>query len=146
VSRRGAPRALKAISLWQPWATLIALGHKRFETRSWGTSYRGPIAIHAAKRQLAGDDCYILDELSTAHGLKLPFNEDLPFGAVVATATLADVLLMTPDLIQEQTALELDLGNWQPGRYAWRLEDVRRLGHPQPARGSQGLWNWWWPS
>ena len=40
---------MKALTLTQPWATLIAVGAKRIETRSWGTSYRGRIAIHAAK-------------------------------------------------------------------------------------------------
>jgi len=41
---------MKAISLWQPWATLISIGAKRIETRSWETLYRGSIVIHAAKR------------------------------------------------------------------------------------------------
>jgi hypothetical protein len=41
---------MKAISLWQPWATLVAIGAKTIETRGWSTSYRGPIAIHAAKK------------------------------------------------------------------------------------------------
>ena len=42
---------IKAISLWQPWASLIALGGKKIETRSWPTKYRGPLAIHASKNQ-----------------------------------------------------------------------------------------------
>lgn len=41
---------MKAITVWQPWASLLVSGRKRYETRSWATSYRGPIAIHAAKR------------------------------------------------------------------------------------------------
>lgn len=41
---------MKAITLWQPWASLIAIGAKKYETRSWKTNYRGPIAIHAAKK------------------------------------------------------------------------------------------------
>lgn len=41
---------MKAITLWQPWASLIACGAKTIETRSWGTPYRGPLAIHASKR------------------------------------------------------------------------------------------------
>lgn len=40
---------MKTISLWQPWASLVAIKAKRIETRSWYTSYRGPLAIHAAK-------------------------------------------------------------------------------------------------
>jgi hypothetical protein len=41
---------MKAITIWQPWASLIAIGAKQYETRSWETKYRGPIAIHAAKK------------------------------------------------------------------------------------------------
>lgn len=40
---------MKGLTLTQPWATLVAIGAKRVETRSWSTNYRGPIAIHAAK-------------------------------------------------------------------------------------------------
>lgn len=40
---------IKALSLWQPWATAIACGAKRIETRHWSTKYRGPLAIHAAQ-------------------------------------------------------------------------------------------------
>lgn len=40
---------MKALSLTQPWATLVAIGAKKIETRSWSTSYRGPVAIHASK-------------------------------------------------------------------------------------------------
>ena len=39
---------MKVITLTQPWATLVAIGAKRIETRSWPTRYRGPLAIHAA--------------------------------------------------------------------------------------------------
>ena len=42
---------MKALTLWQPWASLIAVGAKTIETRSWSTKYRGPLAIHAAKRR-----------------------------------------------------------------------------------------------
>ena len=41
---------MKALTIWQPWASLIAGGAKQYETRSWATQYRGPIAIHAAAR------------------------------------------------------------------------------------------------
>lgn len=39
---------IKALTLTQPWATLVAIGAKKIETRSWATSYRGPLLIHAA--------------------------------------------------------------------------------------------------
>jgi hypothetical protein len=38
---------MKALTLYQPWASLVALGHKTVETRKWATTYRGPLAIHA---------------------------------------------------------------------------------------------------
>jgi hypothetical protein len=41
---------MKAITIIQPWATLLAIGEKKFETRSWGTKYRGELAIHASKK------------------------------------------------------------------------------------------------
>ena len=44
-------KEVKAITIWQPWASLLACGAKRYETRSWATNYRGPIAIHAAAKR-----------------------------------------------------------------------------------------------
>lgn len=52
LSCRGGKR-VKAITLWQPWASLVAVGAKKIETRSWATAYRGPLAIHAAKKKPA---------------------------------------------------------------------------------------------
>ncbi len=40
---------MKALTLWQPWATLVAMEVKKIETRCWTTKYRGELAIHAAK-------------------------------------------------------------------------------------------------
>ncbi len=40
---------MKALSLLQPWATLVVIGVKQIETRSWSTAYRGPLLIHASK-------------------------------------------------------------------------------------------------
>jgi hypothetical protein len=41
---------MKSITIIQPWATLIALGEKKYETRGWPTKHRGPLAIHAGKK------------------------------------------------------------------------------------------------
>jgi activating signal cointegrator 1 len=53
---------IPVLTLWQPWASLVALGVKTIETRSWSTKYRGPIAIHAAARRPRASD------LPGAHG------------------------------------------------------------------------------
>lgn len=134
---------MKAITIWQPWATLIARGYKHFETRSWGTAYRGPIAIHAAKREPQPWDWEAVAEL-WAHGITdFPLRAtEYPLGVVVAVAQLAGCERMTPALIAGQCALERVLGHWEPGRFAWRLEDAAPLARPVPTRGRQGLWDW----
>lgn len=85
---------MKGLSLYQPWATLVALGAKAIETRSWQTPYRGPIAIHATQAfpRDAIADCHRepFKAVLKAAGIVRP--ADLPRGAIVATARLADVL------------------------------------------------------
>ncbi|WP_180267711.1 hypothetical protein [Nostoc linckia] len=43
---------IKALSLWQPWATLIGMEVKRYETRSWGTNYRGRLLFVLLRKRL----------------------------------------------------------------------------------------------
>lgn len=138
---------MKALTLWQPWATLIAAGLKRYETRDWPTRYRGPLAIHAGRRCAELEVCgEIWDALPASYRLKfgqlLPWIDWLPRGAVVAVAELTHCYRMSDEFVGRQTALERALGAWVPGRAAWRLVDVRALAEPVPARGKQGLWDW----
>lgn len=56
-----APGEYKTITLWQPYATLVATGIKQYETRSWPTNYRGPLLIHAAKRPMGADEIELLE-------------------------------------------------------------------------------------
>ena len=130
---------MKALTLWQPWASLIVLGHKRFETRSWKTDglIGERIAIHAAKRPAEDMNSKLLNELAALE-LEPAF---LPLGAVVGTGVTTDFCrteLIAPDL----PASELAFGDYSPGRWAWRIEDVEALPEPIPARGRQGIWEW----
>lgn len=125
---------MKAISLWQPWASAIAVLLKRNETRGWATKYRGPIAIHAAKRWQA--DQRVFAELAREQDARLP--AELPFGAIVAVAWLEDCL-PTMQVLPTVGALERLYGNYQPGRYAWPLRDIVALERPVPYRGAQGF-------
>lgn len=52
---------MKVISIMQPWATLIVLGHKKIETRSWNTKYRGEILIHASAGKKPANRSIMLD-------------------------------------------------------------------------------------
>lgn len=135
---------MKCITLHQPWASLVALGEKRIETRSWPTNHRGTIAIHAGKfHSFRAADCLEppYRSLLDAHGYNMAAG--LPWGAVIATATLTDCIRMSSqwidDLIREHHQ-EWELGHYAPGRYAWVLTDVQPLAEPVPARGYQGLW------
>lgn len=138
---------MKAITLWQPWATLVALGEKRVETRSWATSYRGPIAIHAAQRKPEWTGNEVIRRALAFHGYEDDTYDGavrqlLPRGRVVAVAELVDVREMTHELIHDQDPKEVWLGTWEPGRFAWFLENVRKIEPPVPARGRQQLWHW----
>lgn len=196
---------MRALTLWQPWAQLVALGVKVIETRSWGTKYRGPLLIHAAARkptvpgahgwigrynlgqwadpvqhadpcdcdhdeEQLGDRCaktsgaqpaLLNDE--GAHGFSLA--TVLPLGAAVAVADLFDCLPMVRchgrpgddpvrhlsiddhlglmvcrDWQQLDATAQQPYGDFQPGRWAWLLQDIRPLPEPIPCTGRQGLW------
>lgn len=95
---------MKVLSLWQPWASLVTLGVKTIETRSWSTKYRGPLAIHAAARGPVPVETGQYHISITATGPWLwrgwgwtadstePIGWALPLGAIVATCTLVDVV------------------------------------------------------
>ena len=133
----GEAPTIKAISLWQPWASLIAAGLKRHETRHWSTAYRGPIAIHASKTlDLAGaPDALCLDAFGPY------WSEDLPLGAVVAIGYLR-ACQRAETVADHLTRADLAAGNFAHGRFAWRIEEVQRLDRPIPTIGRQGLFNW----
>lgn len=85
---------MKAITLYQPWATLVATGKKQIETRSWSTNYRGPLAIHASKNRkfIAGENPVIQQEpffsslVTEVNGYKM--HPEFSLGVVVATCDL----------------------------------------------------------
>ena len=128
---------MKAITLWQPWASLIAVGAKQYETRSWYTQYKGDIAIHAAKVKKFPPT----GVLGVIREIDLKPHE-LPYGVVVCIAEITACTEMDLELIAQQSIRESAVGGWAVGRYAWKLENIRRLQTPIPATGSQGFWNW----
>jgi hypothetical protein len=135
---------VRGITLWQPYATLVAVGVKSIETRSWGTDFRGRLAIHAAKRWNAAQmiACeQAEDELRPVLFLGYPWRELL--GCIVAICTLADVRCVPLEGWRPGIDAPHDDFRWgdlSPGRYAWVLTDVRLVTPPIPCRGMQGLW------
>jgi len=140
---------MKALTLIQPWATLIAIGAKKIETRSWYTDYRGPLAIHAGKNKeflyLCGMDPFNL----------VGHSASLPMGAMVATCELVHVkrinamtsFVACKEYWWNKKGWMLDrneraFGDFTEGRYMWLLTNIKMLPEPIPAKGAQGLWNW----
>ena len=140
---------MKALTVKQPWATLVAIGAKRIETRSWATRYRGLIAIHAAKgfptraREFAlGTARSDLEPVAGQLGVDVLSELVLPRGAIVATAWLVEVVSTDDPDFDPQATGESQYGNYGSGRYAWYFTDVLALPEPVPARGALGLWEW----
>lgn len=130
---------VKAISLWQPWASLWAAGIKINETRSRPTSHRGLLAVHAAlKRDRLGPIVYSdVPVMRTAGKLALSYS-NLPFGAIVGVVEITHCF---PTGAFDWDPLECKLGNFAPGRFAWRAENARLFKDPIPCKGLQGFFN-----
>jgi len=151
---------MKALTLTQPWATLVQLGEKQIETRSWGTHYRGPLAIHAgaglgpiggerALQRLCQREPFwtALRDLLMPPGHMYYAADTLPRGAIVAVAELIEVAPITDDGVLTQAGRlypespEHEFGDYTPGRYAWLLNRIQPLRRPVLCRGALGLWS-----
>jgi activating signal cointegrator 1 len=139
---------MKAISLWQPWAAFIPAGIKKYETRSWATPYRGPIAIHASSHGVNGfkpDEYAQIERLKRWSEVREALATPMVFGAVLCICELTHCW-STESLRPYISPLEASLGNFADGRTAWELEVVEIFDEPIPCKGKQGLWEWQRPS
>lgn len=143
---------LLAVSLYQPWAWLVVLGHKRFETRSWPTRTRGWVAIHAAGgtipksgRVLMESDYYqpIADYTGVTNG-----NATCgPTGRMPTRAIVGLVRIVTTapvEVLQAEGAItfkEEAFGDYSAGRHGWQLEAPIKLHTPVPCPGHQRFWH-----
>ncbi len=134
---------MKTLSLLQPWASLVALGEKQIETRSWKTDYRGPLLIHASKgwqawqAQLTRDAPFWMPfSLGSTPKELLPWNAR---GVILCQVFLVDCLRVE-DVKCGLSEKERAFGDYTDGRFAWMFEDLTPLKEPIPAKGSLGLW------
>ncbi|GDZ95132.1 hypothetical protein PA905_33710 [Planktothrix agardhii CCAP 1459/11A] len=131
---------MQALTIHEPWASLLVKGKKQFETREWQRNYRGLLAIHSGKQSVDIEDYplgldEILDELGVS---QTDLNNNK--GKIIAIAKLKAIIPMTNQFIKQQTDLERLTGFWQPGRFAWELTNIKPLSEPIAARGMPGLW------
>ncbi len=159
---------MKAITILQPYASLVVAGAKKYETRSWGTPYRGIIAIHAGKNKPFECGAELRDRTQGILGNRM---EELPKGAVIAVADLvecyrvigndsgerwmeskpamnqdgtyrrgADGHRVGREEIPMPTGDELMFGHYGLEMFVWKLENIRPLPEPIPCRGNQRIW------
>jgi hypothetical protein len=100
---------MKALSIRQPWASLIVAGHKDVENRTWSTRYRGPLLIHAPQSFAS----ITADEIERRFGIRLHFDQ-LPRGGIVGAVELVDVVTQSTS-------------PWFEGPLGFVLRDARAL-------------------
>lgn len=132
-----------ALSLWQPWASLIFLEDKKHETREWPcpARYIGTrIIIHAAKNKQGFRDVAhipgLLSHCAREFGEYYPGN--MPLGAAIGTVII-EACVSTNDF-QPDDRIDFMCGNYLSDRYAWRLSEPQAFRRPIPMVGRQGFW------
>lgn len=130
---------MKAVTMWEPWASLFAEGHRKIDTRSWYTHFRGPLVIHAALRtpelhtlswvtgEFMRKAMELLGETSTHPGMAL------------CTVRLVNIVPVE-EIREGLSEQELLLGNYSSGRHAWIFEDLRKFKKPFRVKGNHVLW------
>jgi hypothetical protein len=126
---------MKALTLWQPWASMVALGEKRVETRCWSTKHRGELAIHAAaaippkwlgkSAQTAEFQLELADVMNCKFSMVGSRVNSLPLGAVLCIVKLHNVVPVE-EVREILCQRELIFGNYDDGRYA-RQKRIKTL-------------------
>ena len=136
---------MKAITLYEPWASLMSIGAKVNETRGCRTSHRGDICIHAAKTDHGTPEDLIpaiLKAFQTRHTQPHPDS----LGCIIAVVDLWDVQPSEKFYVEPATTdpfciteEEFGFGNYMAGRFIFRTRNLRRLKTPVPCRGFQSI-------
>jgi MOSC domain-containing protein YiiM len=119
---------MKALSLTQPWATLITDYGMNVENRTWNSKHRGFFAIHATKTLREED----FDFCKKAFKIKLK-PEDVPFGAIIGFAELTETI--TAEEVTPKTK------KWFLGDYGFVMKNIIKLKNPVPAKGALNFWD-----
>lgn len=161
---------MKALTIWQPWASLIIAGAKPYEFRSWcpPASLVGQrIVIHAAARKIdkeetsdlynvlrnreacstiaaaAAETCLIANKALPILGRAwIPFRDPLPMAAGIGTAVIGEPRLGTEIAEEFGVPRANDSDRDEHANWGWPMLDIEAWPEPVPMRGKQGLWNW----
>lgn len=152
------PAGTKALTLWEPWASLIIIGAKPYEFRRWNFADKPHLArligqrivIHAGARKPRPDELrdilYRIEEGESALAgqIAAPFvnsilaGAPLPLSRALGTAIIGEPK-RSADLFEHIVA---DSDRLDHQMYAWPMTDIRPFAAPIPAAGAQGFWNW----
>lgn len=149
-------REIRALTVWQPWATLLCRKEKRWESRPWrppDEAIGEEMAIHSARRWKSAQQHACKNDRAIRRGLinceRLPSNNTeadqmLPRGRVLCIMTLervepASYLRNNPGALSEPR-VNVNLGDYSEGRFGWRFSVEYVYDTPPPVRGQQGIW------
>ena len=133
---------LYALSLTQPWALLVVLGLKQWETRSWSTKFRGRVYIHAAKNFPGWAKDYFnvhIDFRNALNPLGYTSPTQLPLGAIIGRVEIVRVE-QTYKVRDGLSRIELVFGDYSPGRFAFLMQNPVHFKTYIPAIGKLGFW------
>jgi hypothetical protein len=116
---------MKALSIRQPWAWLVANGHKTIENRTWTSHYRGAFFVHASAGGTKAERADIRRWVHRRFGVLVPDDEQLRFGGIVGRASVADVVSSSRS-------------PWFKGPFGFVLDEARPLRF-RPMRGALGF-------
>lgn len=109
---------MRALTIRQPWGSLIVAGIKDVENRSWRTNHRGPLLIHAGAA---------MDPVEGWRVLEVARLAEIPRGALIGMVEVVGCVRDSPS-------------RWaRPGQWHWELANARPLPRPIPIRGRLGL-------
>ena len=134
------------LSIRQPWAWAIVNGWKPVENRTWHSSYRGPLLIHAGKREEREDVDDVLALVSKQNGLDIHdlrkrYEREKALGAIVGRCVMRGCASSFMDA--ERGLLEFaweHVQQWWCGPHGFLLTDAEPLSAPIPMRGRLGIW------
>ena len=133
-----------ALTLWQPWATLLVAGIKQVETRSWSAQPKlklpSKILIHASVRPIKKEEIGPIHEALPPDICLKTRSLKYPLGSVIGSVTVVSSTCMDEDSFDELSEVEEALGLWQPGRWAWGCTNAVMFNEPIKCKGRQGFW------
>lgn len=124
---------MKALTIKEPWASLIIEGYKKYEFRSWKTKYRGKILVHAG--------------LSVEKDMLKRFKDykiDVKPGYIIGEVTITDCILVDEKFNKELRSIDSIVygRSNHVENYAWKIENVIKYDNPIPCKGKLGIWNY----